>query len=119
MVPEAEFTSYYGRPVVKQSPWKKDIPIYLFAGGLAAGSSLLAAGADMTGRVVLRRCGRLTALGALGVSMVALVHDLGRPGRFLNMLRTFKLTSPMSVGTWRDRCVRSWQQVVLRGWSRG
>ncbi len=46
MVPEAKFTSYYGRPVVKPSPWEVDIPAYLFAGGLAAGSSLLAAGAD-------------------------------------------------------------------------
>ena len=100
MVPEAEFSSYYGRPIVKASPWEHDIPAYLFAGGLAAGSSLLAAGADLTGREALRRAGRLTALGALGVSMVALVHDLGRPARFLNMLRTVKLTSPMSVGTW-------------------
>ena len=100
MVPPAEFTSYYGRPVVKASPWEADIPAYLFTGGLAAGSSLLAAGADLTGRPMLRRAGRLTALGALGVSMVALVHDLGRPSRFLNMLRTVKLTSPMSVGTW-------------------
>jgi len=100
MVPEAEFTSYYGRPIVKPSPWENDIPAYLFSGGLAAGSSLLAAGADLTGRPVLRRAGRLGALGALGFSMVALVHDLGRPMRFLNMLRTAKLTSPMSVGTW-------------------
>jgi formate-dependent nitrite reductase membrane component NrfD len=100
MVPPAEFTSYYGRPVVKPSPWEVDIPAYLFSGGLAAGSSLLAAGADLTGRPGLRRSGRLTALGALGFSMAALVHDLGRPSRFLNMLRTVKLTSPMSVGTW-------------------
>ncbi len=100
VVPEAEFTSYYGRPVVKPSPWEADIPAYLFSGGLAAGSSLLAAGADLTGRPALRRASRLTALGALGFSMAALVHDLGRPERFLNMLRTAKLTSPMSVGTW-------------------
>lgn len=100
MVPEATFTSYYGRPVVKPSPWEADIPAYLFSGGLAAGSSLLAAGADLTGRAVLRRSGRLAALAALAFSMVALVHDLGRPSRFLNMLRVVKLTSPMSVGTW-------------------
>ncbi|WP_216656538.1 NrfD/PsrC family molybdoenzyme membrane anchor subunit [Nocardioides marmotae] len=100
MVPEAEFTSYYGRPIVKPSPWEADIPAYLFAGGLAAGSSLLAAGADLTGRPAMRRSGRITALGALGVSMVALVHDLGTPSRFYNMLRVAKLTSPMSVGTW-------------------
>lgn len=100
MVPEAEFTSYYGRPIVKPSPWENDIPAYLFAGGLAAGSSLLAAGADVTGRPGLRRTGRIGAIGALTFSMVALVHDLGRPSRFLNMLRVAKLTSPMSVGTW-------------------
>ncbi|MGH3330280.1 MAG: NrfD/PsrC family molybdoenzyme membrane anchor subunit [Nocardioidaceae bacterium] len=100
MVPEAEFTSYYGRPVVKPSPWEADIPAYLFSGGLAAGSSLLAAGADLTGRPALRRVGRLGALTALTFSFGALVHDLGRPERFLNMLRTAKLTSPMSVGTW-------------------
>jgi formate-dependent nitrite reductase membrane component NrfD len=29
-----------------------------------------------------------------------LVSDLGRPERFLNMLRVFKVTSPMSVGSW-------------------
>ncbi|WKN49313.1 NrfD/PsrC family molybdoenzyme membrane anchor subunit [Nocardioides sp. Arc9.136] len=100
MVPEAEFTSYYGRPIVKPSPWEADIPAYLFAGGLAAGSSLLAAGADLTGRPVMRRSGRLVSIGALGFSMVALVHDLGTPSRFYNMLRVAKPTSPMSMGTW-------------------
>ncbi len=100
MVPPAQFTSYYGRNIVKPSPWEADIPAYLFAGGVAAGSSLLAAGADLTGRDALRRTGRLGAIVALSFSMAALVHDLGRPERFLNMLRTVKLTSPMSVGTW-------------------
>ena len=100
MVPEASFTSYYGRPVVKASPWKADIPAYLFLGGVAAGSSLLGAGADLTGRPALRRAARLSALTGIGLSMVALVHDLGRPSRFLNMQRVVKPTSPMSVGTW-------------------
>ena len=100
MVPEAQFTSYYGRNIVKASPWKAEIPAYLFSGGVAAGSSLLAAGGDLTGRPALRRTGRLGAIVALGFSMVALVSDLGRPSRFVNMLRTVKLTSPMSVGTW-------------------
>ena len=99
-VPPAEFTSYYGRPVVKPSPWEKDIPAYLFLGGLAAGSSLLAHGGAASGRPALRRHGRLAAAGAITASFAALVHDLGRPARFLNMLRVAKLTSPMSVGTW-------------------
>ena len=100
MVPDATFTSYYGRPIVKASPWENDIPAYLFLGGLAAGSSLLAAGADVTGRPVLRRTGRVAALATITVSFAALVHDLGRPARFVNMLRVAKPTSPMSVGTW-------------------
>lgn len=100
MVPDATFTSYYGRPIVKASPWKADIPAYLFMGGLAAGSSLLAAGADLTGRPGLRRVGRVTTAAALTGSLAALVHDLGKPARFLNMLRMLKVTSPMSVGTW-------------------
>ena len=100
MVPDATFTSYYGRPIVKASPWEADIPAYLFMGGLAAGSSLLAAGADLTGRPGLRRAGRVTAAAALTGSLAALVHDLGQPARFLNMLRMLKVTSPMSVGTW-------------------
>jgi len=100
MVPEATFTSYYGRPVVKPSPWENDIPAYLFLGGLAAGSSLLGAGADLTGRPALRTTGRIGALAGISLSMLALVHDLGKPSRFVNMLRVAKPTSPMSVGTW-------------------
>jgi formate-dependent nitrite reductase membrane component NrfD len=100
VVPDADFTSYYGRPVLKASPWEADIPAYLFLGGLAAGSSLLAAGADATDRPALRRTGRIGALGAISLSFAALVHDLGKPMRFVNMLRVAKPTSPMSVGTW-------------------
>jgi len=99
-VPKADFTSYYGRQVVKATPWESDIPFYLFAGGLAGGSSLLGAGADLTGRPHLRRNARITSVVALSASMLALVHDLGRPMKFYNMLRVFKPTSPMSVGTW-------------------
>jgi formate-dependent nitrite reductase membrane component NrfD len=43
---------------------------------------------------------KVAAVGAVGLSGVALVADLGRPERFLNMLRVFKPTSPMSVGSW-------------------
>lgn len=100
VVPPAEFRSYYGRPVLKAPVWKHDIPAYLFTGGLAAGSSLLAAGADATGMPDLRRAGRVSALGALGASTFFLINDLGRPERFLNMLRVAKPTSPMSMGTW-------------------
>jgi hypothetical protein len=100
MVPPAEFRSYYGRPIVKAAVWHHDIAAYLFTGGLAAGSALLAAGGDATGRPALRRAGRFTSLGALAASTYFLVNDLGRPERFLHMLRVAKPTSPMSMGTW-------------------
>ncbi|TWJ21791.1 NrfD/PsrC family molybdoenzyme membrane anchor subunit [Micromonospora endolithica] len=99
-VPEAEFTSYYGRPILKPPVWKWDIAAYLFTGGLAAGSSLLAAGGQLTGRPALRRAGRATALAAVSASAAFLIRDLGRPERFHHMLRVAKPTSPMSVGTW-------------------
>lgn len=100
MVPDVAFTSYYGRPVVKPAPWSHEIAAYLFLGGLAGGSGLLAAGAQLTGRPVLRRNSRLAALTAVVLSAAALISDLGRPERFYNMLRTIKLTSPMSLGSW-------------------
>lgn len=101
MVPPAEFSSYYGKPVISAPVWRSpDIPGYLFLGGLAGGSSLLAAGAQFTSRPELARVAKAGAFGAASLSMAGLIHDLGRPGRFLNMLRVLKVTSPMSVGSW-------------------
>lgn len=100
MVPRAEFDSYYGRPIIKEAPWEpRDIAGYLFLGGLAGASAVLAEGAALTGRTGLERVARAGAVGGAGLGTVALVHDLGRPERFLNMLRVFKPTSPMSVGS--------------------
>jgi formate-dependent nitrite reductase membrane component NrfD len=101
MVPDAEFASYYGRPVIKEPSWEApDVPGYLFLGGLAGASSVLAAGAQLSGYRELAKVAKVGALGAISLSAVALVHDLGRPGRFANMLRVFKPSSPMSVGSW-------------------
>lgn len=101
MVPPAEFTSYYGKPVLNPPVWKSpDIPGYFYLGGLASGSSLLAAAATLTGRPGLARVTKIGAASGGVLSLLALIHDLGRPARFLNMLRVFKITSPMSVGSW-------------------
>ncbi len=101
VVPDAEFRSYYGRPVIKRPVWKQpDVPVYLWLGGIAGTSAVLAEGAAFSGRPALERVARLTAAGGSGLGTVALVHDLGRPERFLNMLRVFKPTSPLSVGSW-------------------
>ncbi|MFI5929640.1 NrfD/PsrC family molybdoenzyme membrane anchor subunit [Micromonospora sp. NPDC051543] len=99
-VPPADFSSYYGRPILKAPVWKRDIAGYLFTGGLAAGGALIGAGAQLTGRPELRQVGRWTAFGGILASAYLLVHDLGRPDRFHHMLRVAKPTSPMSMGTW-------------------
>jgi hypothetical protein len=100
MVPEVEFESYYGRQILKTPTWKTpDVPLYLFLGGLAGASAVLAEGAALTGRPDLERVARLAAAGGAAGGTVALVHDLGRPERFLNMLRVIKPTSPLSVGS--------------------
>ena len=99
--PPTASAGYYGDPVVNPPVWRElDIAGYLFTGGLSGATALLAAGADLTGRPVLARRAKLCASGAIALSLGALVKDLGRPLRFLNMLRVFKPTSPMSVGVW-------------------
>lgn len=101
MVPEATFSSYYGKPILNPPVWSvPDIPGYLFLGGLAGAAAVVGAGAQATGRPGLARASKIGAAGSIGLSLVALIHDLGRPARFLNMLRVLKPTSPMSVGTW-------------------
>ncbi len=101
LVPDTDFTSYYGQPILKRPVWKQpDVPLYLFLGGLSGASAVLAEGAAVTGRPGLERVARTAAAGGVGLGTIALVHDLGRPSRFLNMLRVFKPTSPLSVGSW-------------------
>jgi hypothetical protein len=91
---------YYGRPVLKKPVWRWYIAAYFFTGGLAGASSTLALGARLSGHRRLARSAMLTSLAGMAVSGPLLVVDLGKPGRFANMLRVAKPTSPMSVGSW-------------------
>ncbi|TWF74148.1 formate-dependent nitrite reductase membrane component NrfD [Pseudonocardia hierapolitana] len=96
-----DFRSYYGKPVLNRPTWKNpDVPAYLFSGGMAGASAVIAELAAATGRPALTRVARLGAAGGAMAGAGLLVHDLGRPARFLNMLRMFKVTSPLSVGSW-------------------
>jgi formate-dependent nitrite reductase membrane component NrfD len=97
---ENGYRSYYGRAVLKEPVWSWEIPWYFFAGGLAGASSTLSVGARLAGNDRLARRALLVALGGATASPVLLISDLGRPERFYNMLRVFKPTSPMSLGTW-------------------
>ncbi len=100
-VGEADFQSYYGRQIVKSAVWKTpDVPLYLFLGGAAGSSAILGAMSEFTGRPGLAKVAHLTAGGGAIASVGWLIHDLGRPSRFLHMLRVFKPTSPLSVGSY-------------------
>ena len=92
--------SYYSQPIIKEPVWEADIPLYFFTGGLAGASDLLALGAQFSGNRRLRTSALAAATFGTAVSPYFLIKDLGRPLRFLNMLRVVKVTSPMSVGTW-------------------
>lgn len=97
---DAEVRTYYDRPVLKTPEWTWEVPWYLFAGGLAGASSVITLAADLAGEDELARRMRLVAATAAAACPPLLIADLGRPARFLNMLRVFKPTSVMSVGSW-------------------
>ncbi|MBI3968599.1 MAG: polysulfide reductase NrfD [Chloroflexi bacterium] len=99
----AKPVGYYGLPVIHRPHWKWEIVLYFFFGGIAAGSYIVATIAALFGGAAGReiaRAGRYVSLAALLPSPILLILDLGRPERFYNMFRVFKLRSPMSVGTW-------------------
>jgi hypothetical protein len=94
-------TGYYGIPLLKQPQWKWEVPLYFFVGGAAGSAAVIGAMANWVGRdSELRRNARLVAAAGGMISSGLLVADLGRPARFLAMLRVFKKQSAMSVGAW-------------------
>lgn len=107
-VPEvtATDTTYYDRPMLKPSVWSVDIPIYYFLGGAAGAALSLGAALQLAAPGEERELRHLSAIchwiGIIGSTVGAgfLIHDLGRPSRFLFMLRVFRPTSPMNMGSW-------------------
>lgn len=100
---ELKEPSYYDYPVLKKPVWGWEIVWYFFFGGLAAGCYIIASIAALFGSREDRatvRAGYYLSLLALLPCPALLIKDLGRPERFLNMLRIFKVKSPMSMGVW-------------------
>ena len=99
-VPSSEH-GYYGLPLVKAPVWTWEVPAYFFVGGIAGAAALIAEVAQVSGDgASLERDARWLAAAGAALSAPLLVADLGRPERFLHMLRVFKIQSPMSVGVW-------------------
>ncbi len=101
--PQTSDPTYYDRPMLQESIWGWAIPTYYYVGGLT-GASLALGAAVMLRRdpeleTLVDRCHLMGFIGAT-ISGGLLVYDLGRPGRFLNMLRVFRPTSPMNMGAW-------------------
>jgi hypothetical protein len=94
-------SGYYGQPIVKAPVWTWQIGLYLFVGGTAGMSGVIAFASLVTGHSfeLVRAALGVAFAGAL-ISPVLLIWDLGRPARFLNMLRVFKWRSAMSMGVW-------------------
>lgn len=100
-VGEPRRRDYYGLPLLKGPVWTWEIPTYFFVGGAAGAAALIGAVAKRTGGSdALVRDARWIAAAGAALSPPLLISDLGRPERFLNMLRVFKVRSPMSVGAW-------------------
>lgn len=94
-------TGYYGQPLLKAPQWTTLIPLYFFVGGAAGSLGVIGSLADLVGNErELARTARWMALGGAALSGMLLITDLGRPSRFLNMLRVFKPQSTMSMGSW-------------------
>jgi formate-dependent nitrite reductase membrane component NrfD len=80
--------------------WTWEVPLYFWFGGIASGAAFVAFACDVAGDHRAAALSRKVALAALIPSPPLLVFDLGRPERFLHMLRIFKPRSPMSMGVW-------------------
>lgn len=97
-------TTYYGRPSLKHAPFENwVVGGYVFIAGLAGAAQLLSTLADLGGgeraQGLVRRGRFLSLLGPV-IGAPLLIYDLHTPKRFYNMLRIFRRTSPMSIGTW-------------------
>jgi protein NrfD len=95
--------TYYDQPALKPAPWDWKVPVYTFVAPVAGAMQVLATVADLTkmrrGRRVVRN-GRFAALLGAVLGGPLLIGDLHTPKRWYNMLRIFRSTSPMSIGSW-------------------
>src|ERR1700685_3065544 len=94
-------TGYYALPLLKPPTWTWEVPLYFFLGGISGMSACIAFAAQVfEAPTSLIRLALWMGLIGASICPALLIADLGRPLRFLNMLRVFKWRSPMSIGSW-------------------
>jgi hypothetical protein len=94
-------TGYYGLPLLKPPTWTWEVPLYFFLGGISGMSACIAfAALFFQAPTNLIRFALWMGLIGASICPALLIADLGRPTRFLNMLRVFKPQSAMSMGSW-------------------
>ena len=96
-------SGYANMPVTKVPGWHGIIAWDALLNGMATGLFLAAAVSELAAPAVFMRVAKVAypvALVLLLVDLGLLVLDLGDPLRFHHMLRVFKPSSPMSLGTW-------------------
>ncbi len=102
-VADDRITTYYDQPQLKKSHWGVRVALYIFIAGLSGGAQLIATAADLASgdqQIGVVQRGRHIALVAVVLGPPLLIWDLHTPQRFYNMLRIFRRTSPMSIGTY-------------------
>jgi polysulfide reductase-like protein len=97
-------------PIIRPAVWTWEVPLYFWFGGIATGSSFVAIACDAAGDHRSAAIARRVTLAAIGPGAPLLVLDLGRPLRFLHMMRIFKTRSPMSMGAW---CLSAFSGVAF------
>lgn len=94
---------YGGRPVTKAPNWHGLVTLDILFNNLSAGLFVVAAIGELVAPASFRAVAGVAypiALLFLVADLVCLVLDLGDPLRFHHMLRVWKPSSPMSLGTW-------------------
>lgn len=101
-LPAHASATYYEQPLLKKPHWEWEVITYLFLGGIMGGSGMLVMIADERPEreADLARSARYVAFVLASACPLVLISHLGRPERFLNMLRIVKFKSVMSMGVW-------------------
>jgi hypothetical protein len=96
-------SGYADRPITKAPNWHGLVALDTLLNNMTTGLFLVAALGELAAPNLFAAVARPAypiALALLLADLVCLVLDLGDPLRFHHMLRVFKPTSPMSLGTW-------------------